>query len=120
MSYKDVKRYYLEVERNYIDMVALSEEYLKAYKEGKFTEEQFNIIENNIKQIKSDYEKLSYIMFLFNQPKRKDKRKKWNKENELLSDTYIYLKADKEAVLQEETYVLEEFKKGISKLRETE
>lgn len=117
MAYKDVKRYYLEVERNYINMVELADEYLKAYKEGKFTDEQFKTIEDNINKLKSDYEKLSYIMFLFNQPNRKNKQKKWNKENSLLSDTYIYLKANKEAVLKEETDVLYEFKKYAATLK---
>ena len=118
MSLKDVKKYYLEVERNYLSMVKLADEYLKAYKEGKFTDEQFKLIEANINHLKSDYEKLSYIMFLFNQPNRKSKQKKWKKENGLLSDTYIYLKANKEAVLQEETDVLYEFKKYAAALKE--
>ena len=116
MAYKDVKKYYLEVERNYLETVRHAEEYLKCYKDGKITDEQFETFEKNLNVIKNDYEKLSYIMFLFNQPQRKEKAKKYNEQNQLLNMSFARLNTDKRSVLTEQSYILERFKQELPNL----
>ena len=111
-----VKKYYLEVERNYIETVRHAEEYLKCYKEGKISDEQFETFEKNLNVIKNDYEKLAYVMFLFNQPQRKEKVNKYNQQNKLLIDGFARLNTDKKSIMTVHSYILERFKEELPKL----
>lgn len=118
MAYRDVKKYYLEVERNYLDTIRHADAYLEAYKDGKISDEQFEMFEKNLNVIKNSYEQLSYIMFLFNQPKRKEKIAKYQSQNSLLNDAFVKLNVDKETILTEQSYILDRFKKELPKLIE--
>ena len=108
MAYIDVKHYYRQIETQYLDMVRYSDEYLKAYKEQRISEEQFQLIQKDIETIKQNYTRLSYIMFLFNLPRgKKNKRKKIQDD----SSAFLDLNCDSNYVYHENEYILDNFKK---------
>ena len=119
MAKKDVLNYYLDVQNQYIDMLEISKELDKVLKQGIITEDDERLInvENELNLIKNNYDRIAYILFLLNQPARKEKKKKEYKQNKKY---YDYLEsASKNVIMQEDANALkylkslvEEFKNG--------
>ena len=114
MAYKHVKQYYKEVENLYFQMLADAKEYDEALKAGFLTQEQVDEATKLMAPIKQNYERLSYIMFLFNQPNRPQKVQKYNNSNKKISSAVATF--GKEAVIQECEDTLKNFKEYIKNL----
>ena len=84
MSIKDVREYHLKMTSDYVD---LKETINKL--ESEITEETSKEALNNIsllkeqaEKVQENYNRINYIMYLFDKPTRKSKHKKWEKQNE--------------------------------------
>ena len=52
MALLDVKQYYLQLEKQYLDLLKFSDSFEKEFKEGRVSEEQLNNFEINMNKVK--------------------------------------------------------------------
>lgn len=110
MAIKHVREYYERMVSDYVEMKRVLEEM------EKLSEEKASVAINNIEQIReqvkvleANYNRLSYIMFLLNQPNKEKKKSKYFKQEKKKLDK-IPINDRKEAVIDENTKVLETLK----------
>lgn len=109
MAKSHVITYYLEVEYQYLEMLSILKELKELVAEGKVSIEAYEQEVANVQKLKENYERIAYIMFLLNKPKRKNK-----KESLALLKWYEELKThSKEAILDENKDVLATFKQLV-------
>lgn len=110
MAIRHVREYYERMVSDYVEMKTVLEEM------EKLSEDKASVALNNIEQIKhqveileANYKRLSYIMFLLNQPnKEKKKQRYFSQEKKKLDD--IPYKDRKEAIIEENSAVIENLK----------
>ena len=110
MAIKHVREYYERMVSDYVEMKRVLEEM------EKLSEEKASIALSNIEQIReqvkileANYKRLSYIMFLLNQPNKESKKQRYlAREKKKLSD--IPVSDREEAVIEENTRILETLK----------
>lgn len=110
MAIKHVREYYERMVSDYVEMKRVLGEM------EKLSEEKASVAINNIEQIReqvkvleANYNRLSYIMFLLNQPNKEKKKSKYFKQEKKKLDK-IPINDRKEAVIDENTKVLETLK----------
>ena len=110
MAIKHVRAYYERMVSDYVEMKRVLEEM------EKLSEEKASVAINNIEQIReqvkvleANYNRLSYIMFLLNQPNKEKKKSKYFKQEKKKLNK-IPINDRKEAVINENTKVLETLK----------
>ena len=109
MAKIDVNLYFLEMQDQYFEMLDNLREFKELSIEGRISQEEYDSMLQEVEILKNNYERLAYIMFLFNKPKGKN-AKKWN----INLSWYNELKgASKEAVINENANVLADLKKLI-------
>ena len=114
MAKRHVVLYYLEVQNEYLEMLDNLEEFKKLAQEGKVSQEDYDQMLREIELIKSNYERISYIMMLLNKPNKKS-----NEEADMNKSWYRELQgASKEAILDESRDVLSDLKALIKKGKE--
>ena len=74
MAVRDVINYYAQVEAQYQEMLADVKDYEQAFNTGEISEEKYEQALQLVDGIKSNYERLSYIMFLLTKRKKYAKR----------------------------------------------
>ena len=74
MAVKDVVEYYNQVANQYTLLIEDLKDFEKECQEGIVEPEKLDQIKDNIQPLINNYNTLSYIMFLLNQPTRKEKR----------------------------------------------
>lgn len=117
MALKQVKDYYLQVQAQYLEMVADAKDFDEALKAGMVEQSQFDQAQEMLTRIKENYERLSYIMYLFMQPNRKEKVAKFNKQNKLTQAQLEKYSGSQTTVMSENEDVLKEFKKLIKEIK---
>ena len=117
MSLKHVKHYYLQVQEQYFQMLEDSKDYDEALKGGFIGQAQYDQAQSIMSRVKENYERISYIIYLFYQPNRDKKVAKFNKQNKNLHTALSESNYSKEAILKENEDLLKEFKKLIKELK---
>lgn len=81
MSVKHVQEYYVKVTNDYHMMTKALEEMEKAISDSGVEAAQQNLpmIKQQVAQLKENYMRISYIMFLLNMPNRKEKQSRYVK-----------------------------------------
>lgn len=79
MAIKDVKKYYYTMQAQYLELKQDLEDYTEAFKSGFITEDQLEDIKAYVSTIEANYERLRYIMYLFNLPNRAEKKRRFSK-----------------------------------------
>ena len=106
MAKKHVNQYFLEVENQYFEMLTNLQEAKKLLVENQFSEETYIQMDKAVQNLKTNYERIAYIIFLLNKPNKKDK-----KEAKIFTSWYNRLRfASKEAILNENKDVLAHLK----------
>lgn len=110
MAKRDVNLYYLQVQKEYLEMVDSLKDVQEAYETGYIDYERFQQAMQDIETIRANYERLSYIMFLLRKPAPRKKRAR-EQEERMNKEWYAALSgASKEAILDETRDVLADFK----------
>lgn len=88
---RDLKDYYVTLQRQFKEMKDMAEKVNKEIQEGKLTQEQRDAFETYFMNVKTNYDRVSYIIYLLDLPPKfiqkimqwKEKRDydKWYKEN---------------------------------------
>lgn len=112
MALRHVKEYYLQQEKIYLNMVEILHELEREKSLDLFDEERVAQYQQNVDIIKSNYERLAYILMLFNQPRTPKKLNKHKKQNKLLYNNLC--DASPEYVAKESLDALEKIKELIS------
>ena len=111
MARKHVVKYFLEMENQYFEMLDNMKDFKELFDSNKISEEEYNSFVNQVELLKSNYERIAYIMFLLNKPNKSDK-----KEIEENKQWYRALKTvSKEALLDESRDCLATIKALIKK-----
>lgn len=111
MARRHVIQYFLEVENQYLEMVDNIKDLTEMFSENKISKEDYEAAIAEINIIKTNYERIGYIMFLLNKPNRKNKRLtdkeiSWYKELKT---------ASKEAIIDENNDALCTLKSMLNK-----
>lgn len=113
MAIKQVKDYYKGVEKLYFELVNSLKEMEKEFEKGNVTEEELNKLLIPVNNIKDNYLRLTYILHLLYEPKRRNKVNKYNKQNKDLMKVFTDNHITKEQDLEESNNALSEFKKNL-------
>lgn len=92
MSKKHVEEYFKVIADQYSEMIDLLKELEQQYETNIIEPERLDKIKESIIPLKTNYQRISYIMYLLNMPNKKEKQKKYIKALEV--------KQDKEGSLQ--------------------
>lgn len=109
MSKEHVDAYYQEVCQNYIDMNEAIKDLEEECNNGLVDPDKLEEMKKLIEPLKNNYMTLSYIMFLLNKPKRKNKEKQYVRQNEKLLKI-IPTENTKSGVLKQNEEVIESIK----------
>lgn len=82
MSRKHVDEYYNQICEQYKELLENSKDLEKAVKEGMVSPDFLENYKKIIEPIKANYERWSYMIFLLNQPNKKEKKRKYLKQRE--------------------------------------
>lgn len=81
MSVKHVKDYYRKICSQYDEMIENIKDLEREAEKGFIEPERVDRLREQVAPIKTNYERWAYMMFLLNQPNRKSKHKKYEKQN---------------------------------------
>lgn len=120
MALRDVKEYYFKMLGQYLELKADLADFEQALKDGFITEEQMQSAIEDVNRVKQNYERLSYIMYLFNLPNRKSKQGKYNKMNKKLVAEFEARRADLNSIEIENCDALKAFREEMEQLYKVE
>lgn len=81
MARKDVLAYYKQVENQYMEMLADAKDYDKCHDNGELSDEKYNELMSLMETVKTNYERIAWIVFLLNAPGKKSKKARYNQQN---------------------------------------
>ena len=106
MSVKAVKEYYDQVCNQYAEMLENLRDLEQSLADGMIEPERITRLEEQIRPLRDNYERWSYMMFLLNQPERKQKHAGYAKRNKKLISSLSYSNSI-DATLNENKNVIE-------------
>lgn len=119
MALKHVKKYYNDVSNLYFSFLNNIKEVDKEIKENKreFDSETYNQLLQTIQEVKTNYDRLNYILYLFNLPARKSKQDKLsrNKNSKKYLSYFRENNSDEESILKECEENIKKFKELVGK-----
>ena len=118
MAVRDVKKYYYEMLSQYLEEKQNLEDFESALKDGLITEEQMADAMEAVADLEKNYYRLSYIMYLLNKPKRKEKDNVYTKQYKNILDELTRLGADSESIRKENSDALVHFKARLKALKD--
>lgn len=81
MSKKHVDAYYKQVCEQYMQLKQEIKDFEKECSEGIVAPEKLDQLKQTLRPLMDNYQRISYIMYLFNLPNKKEKQKKYHKVN---------------------------------------
>lgn len=117
MSLKHVKRYYQQIQEQYLEMVNDTKDFDEAVKKGLIDQAQYDQAQTLLSRVKENYERLSYIIYLFYQPNRDKKVAKFDNRHKGLLEHFSDAKSSKEAILEENADMLKQFKEMVKEIK---
>lgn len=99
MARKDVINYYISVQNQYFEMLNDAKDLDDAYKNGIISQEQVEQAQDILSKLKENYDRLSYVVLLLNEPGRDSKKKSFKKQN---IKVYDYLKNSNDCYIRNE------------------
>lgn len=100
MSMKHIERYYKQICEQYQEMINDIKDVEKEAEQGLVEPELIDRLKEQVAPIKHNYERWSYMMFLLHQPNRKEKIKKYQRQNAKLLNS-LSKENSLEAVIEE-------------------
>lgn len=116
MAVKDVKKYYIDLINQYVEMKDNMADFEVAFKEGHITEDRLIEVKKDVEAIKDNLDRVSYIMYLLEMPNKKAKKAKYQKQHTKLGRTFILHKADKDSVIRENDSLIKVIKEELESM----
>lgn len=101
MAVKDVKKYYLDIIKQYVEMKQDLSDYEAAVQDKGITEDQLADVKEQINSIKENADRIAYILYLLERPNRKSKKAKYSKQHSELEEMFKRLGIDEDSILEE-------------------
>lgn len=117
MALRDVKKYYYDVQGQLIAAKEDLADFNVALESGFITEDKLSAVMDELAQIQINYDRLSYIMYLFELPVNKKKNKKFRASNTDLEQYFEANNATNTAVINENTSMLTSLRAELKKLK---
>lgn len=114
-----VKEYYVKMLNQYIETKEDLKDFEQALKDGYITEEKLQDAIEDVERIKENLDRLGYIMFLLELPKRKKKKDRYleNGSNKLLLNYFKKTHSDAESVEAENINLLTHLRRELKALK---
>lgn len=119
MAIRDVKKYLYSVQQQVLDLRADIKDFDQALKDGYITEDRLDEVKDELAKIEINYQRLLYIMYLFELPQRKSKQAKYKKTNVALENYFADTSADENSVIDENKSMLDSLRKQLKELKKT-
>lgn len=116
MAVKDVKKCFQSVQEEYLEMQRTINLLKKDVKENRITIDQYNQFKEDMAPIEQNYERLSYVMFLLEQPSNKHKKKKEYKQNQKYYEHFKNNGNDFDSTQEENKTILKEIRRAIDEI----
>lgn len=113
MAIKHLRKYYKQVENMYIELLSDLHEMEEDFKKGECTEEELNNLLIPVNNIKDNYQRLSYVLYLLYQPNRDKKKSKYERQNKEMLDYFKSKGMTQEQEIKKEEDALKLFKKQL-------
>lgn len=107
MSKKHVNEYYEKICADYKEMLDTLRDMEEEYSKNLISPDRLEQIKEMIKPMKENYERISYIMYLFNMPDRKRRKEKYIKQTKQIFTKNI------EEIQKEDRQVIDSLKTFI-------
>lgn len=120
MAIKHYKEYYLQVQKMYLELLSDLREMEEECKKGECTEEQLRNLMLPVNNLKDNYERLAYGLYLLYQPNKDKKKKGYDRQNKLMKEYFEERGITADQELQKERDALAEFKQHIKELKNHE
>ena len=118
MAIKDVRRYYYTMLSQYLEEKQNLADFEEALKEGLITEDQMQEAMDTVTELEQNYHRLTYIMYLLDMPKRKDKQDAYVRQYKNILDELCRLGADMKSIKENNSDALVHFKAALKKLKD--
>lgn len=118
MAIKDVKQYYYTMLNQYLEMKADLADFEQALADGHITEDQLIAAQNEVFTIETNFDRISYIMYLLEMPNRSKKRDRYKKSNKALEQHFTESGSTQESVNIENKSALDNLRLELSKLKD--
>lgn len=116
MAKKDVKKYYIDLINQYIEMKDDMADFENAFKDGHITEDRLIEVKKDLEMVKDNLDRVSYIMYLLEMPNKKAKKTKYQKQHTKLEQTFTLHKADKDSIIRENDSLLKLIKEELESI----
>jgi len=119
MSLKDVKKYYYDVQAQVIAAKEDLQDLNEAAEAGQITDDKLAAIVDEINLMQVNYDRLTYIMYLFDLPNRPKKKKRFKQitSNKAVEDELERRNSTSEQVITENTNALARIRQEIKELK---
>lgn len=118
MSRKHVVEYYKSIENQYFDLLNDADDMQQAVKDKILPESKLEEFTRLIDRVKTNYTRLSYIMYLLDLPNKPSKEKRNSKQYKKSKELFNGLSATSEEVIDETKDSLEQFKILVKNTKE--
>ena len=120
MALKDVKQYYYDMQAQLIAAKNDLADFESALADGYITEDKLEAIKDELATMQINYDRLTYIMYLFGLPNRPKKKKRYNSitSNAAVKHALEKRNATKEQVIDENYNCLALIRQEIKELKE--
>lgn len=120
MAFKQFKEYYCKVQDQYLEMLGYAKDFQQAVADGQLSPEQAKQASDITERLKDNYDRLTYVMFLLNSPKRDKKQSAYDRQNRNELSYLRSCKADQKEALKEDEDSLKKFREFIRDLKHKE
>lgn len=116
MAVKDVKKYYFQMLSQYAEEKENLKDYEQAFKDNFITEDQLEEAKTYFAALETNFERIKYIMFLLDSPKRNSKKPKYNKQYKKQLKEFKEHNATESQVEEENKKLMSEINNSLDKL----
>lgn len=116
MAVRDFKQYLVKIQGQYLEMKADLADFDEAFRNGHITEEQLQTAKADVHVVEQNYQRLLYVAYLLELPRRESKKTKYKKANKKVTNALSEMKADEEAVFDENKSALDHLRQELKTL----
>lgn len=118
MAKVDVYKYYNQCTKQMVDLQKSLNELQKSLGDNKLDNDKLEYLSNIVQLMRDNCDRLSYIVYLLNQPRFGIFKKRYDQANYTLLEKFKNLKVTKEDILLENKKVMEDVYTYMNKIRE--
>lgn len=116
MAVADFKKYLVKIQGQYLEMKADLADFNEAFEKGHITEDQLQTAKDDVYIVEQNYQRLLYVAYLLEMPRRNSKKEKYAKANKKVTKALSEMKADEQSVFDENKSALDHLRAELKEL----